>query len=191
MTAVEESLLQSAREKVFQARAQRIRPQRDDKVLASWNGLMLGSVARASAVLAEPAYRGAAEKNLAFLQSKLWDAPTKTLYHRWRDGARDSAQLLEAYAFLLSGVLDLYQVTLQAAHLEFAIALAESMLTKLYDEHEGGFWQSAEGANDLILRISQRISVALVLLLGSLGTYLAITRGRPPFRQDDVRPLPG
>src|SRR5439155_18340105 len=85
MTAAEESLLQSAREKVFQARAQRIRPQRDDKVLASWNGLMLGSVARASAVLAEPAYRGAAEQNLAFLQSKRWDAPTKTLYHRWRD----------------------------------------------------------------------------------------------------------
>ncbi|HYV31137.1 MAG TPA: thioredoxin domain-containing protein [Candidatus Binatia bacterium] len=186
MTAAEESLLQSAREKVFQARAQRIRPQRDDKVLASWNGLMLGSVARASAVLAEPAYRGAAEKNLAFLQSKLWDAPTKTLYHRWRDGARDSAQLLEAYAFLLSGVLDLYQVTLQAAHLEFAIALAESMLTKFYDEHEGGFWQSAAGASDLILRIKEDYdgaepsgnSVAILALL-KLG---AIT-DRKDFRE--------
>ena len=108
------------------------------------------------------------------------------MYHRWRDGARDSAQLLEAYAFLLSGVLDLYQVTLQAAHLEFAIALAESMLTKFYDEHEGGFWQSAAGASDLILRIKEDYdgaepsgnSVAILALL-KLG---AIT-DRKDFRE--------
>ena len=59
----------------------------------------------ASAVLDETRYRDAAEKNLRFLKAKLWDASTGTLHHRWRDGERDTVQLLECYAFLLSGVL--------------------------------------------------------------------------------------
>ena len=137
------------------ARAQRIRPQRDDKVLASWNGLMLGAMARAGAVLGDEAYRAAAEKNLAFLQARLWDTKTKTLWHRWRDGERDSVQLLEGYAFLLAGVIELYETTLEPAHLDFAIALAENMLAKFYDKANGGFWQSPVGAQDLILRVKE------------------------------------
>jgi uncharacterized protein YyaL (SSP411 family) len=76
-----------------------------------------------------------------------------TLYHRWRDGHRDNTQLLESYAFLLDGVIDLYEATLQPGHLEFAIALAESMLARFYDAKEGGFWQSTSEAKDLILRV--------------------------------------
>jgi hypothetical protein len=162
-----------------------VRPHLDDKVLASWNGLMLGALARAYAVLGDEAYRTAAERNLAFLQARLWDASSRTLYHRWRDGERDSVQLLEAYAFLLSGVLDLYQATLEPRHLEFALALAESMLGRFYDPEAGGFWQSASGAGDLILRVKEDYdgaepsgnAVAILALL-QIG---AIT-GRPEFR---------
>ena len=107
---------------------------------------MLGAMARAGAVLGEETYRAAAEKNLAFLQARLWDAKTKTLYHRWRDGERDNVQLLEGYAFLLAGVIELYEATLEAEHLDFAIALAETMLARFYDAENGGFWQSAAGA---------------------------------------------
>ena len=186
LTSAEAALLKSAKEKIFQARVKRVRPHLDDKVLASWNGLMLGSLARASAVLADDAYRAAAEKNLTFLQGKLWDAKTKTLYHRWRDGARDTTQLLEAYAFLLSGVLELYQVTLDAKHLEFAVALAESMLARFYDPKDGGFWQSAAGASDLILRMKEDYdgaepsgnSVAVLALL-----KLAAITERTDFRE--------
>src|SRR5439155_118877 len=107
----EKTLLASAKKKMFDARAQRVRPHLDDKVLASWNGLMLGAMARASAVLGDEKYRAAAEKNLAFVQSKLWEPPQPkaaavpaercgALYHRWRDGQRDNVQLLEGYAFL-------------------------------------------------------------------------------------------
>ena len=106
---------------------------------------MLGAMARAGAVLGEETYRAAAEKNLAFLKAKLWDARTKTLYHRWRDGERDNVQLLEGYAFLLAGVIELYEATLEAEHLDFAIALAEAMLARFYDAENGGFWQSAAG----------------------------------------------
>jgi uncharacterized protein YyaL (SSP411 family) len=167
------------------ARKERIRPHLDDKVLASWNGLMLGAFARAYAVLGDEAFLSSTEKNIAFLKSKLWDANAKTLYHRWRDGERDSVQLLEAYAFLLDGVIHLYEATLAPGHLEFAIALAEAMLAKFYDAENGGFWQSAADAKDLILRVKEAYdgaepsgnSVAILALL-KLG---AIT-GRNEFR---------
>ncbi len=155
LSKADEPLLKSAKDKMFQARSRRVRPHRDDKVLASWNGLMLGALARAYAVLGDETYRAAAEKNIAFLKAKLWDARTKTLYHRWRDGERDSVQLLEAYAFLLGGAIELYQATLDEKHLQFAISLAESILAKFYDREEGGFWQSAAGAADLILRVKE------------------------------------
>ncbi len=205
--ATDDNLLASAKKKMLAVRNQRVRPHLDDKVLASWNGLMLGAFARAYAVLGDEKYRAAAEKNLAFLQAKLWvgkdafhrvpdqsgkdaDAvervPTGTLYHRWRDGERDTVQLLEAYASLLSGVIELYEATLEPKHLDFANSLAEAMLAKFYDAEHGGFWQSAAGAKDLILRVKEDYdgaepsgnSVAMLALL-KLG---AIT-GRKEFSE--------
>ena len=147
------ALLASARAKMIGARSKRVRPHLDDKILASWNGLMLGAFARAYAVLGDETYRTAAEKNLKFIHDKLWDSQSQTLFHRWRDGERDSVQLLDAYAFLLSGVLDLYEAMLEPRHLDFAIALADSMLARFYDAGNGGFWQSAADSTDLILRV--------------------------------------
>src|SRR5262245_42343335 len=80
LTSSETTLLASAKAKLFQARSQRVRPHLDDKILASWNGLMLGSLARAAAILGDDQYLQAAQKNLAFLRSKLWDERTRTLY---------------------------------------------------------------------------------------------------------------
>jgi uncharacterized protein YyaL (SSP411 family) len=95
-------------------------------------------------------------------------------------------QLLEAYAFLLDGVIHLYEATLESKHLDFAIELAESLLAKFYDAENGGFWQSAAGATDLILRIKDDYdgaepsgnSVATLALL-KLGAIM----GRSEFRQ--------
>jgi uncharacterized protein len=148
-----EDLLASAKEKMFKARATRVRPGLDDKILASWNGQMLGAVARTSVVLGDESFRGVAEKNVEFIRTKLWDAKTKTLYHRWRDGQRDNTQLLESYAFMLDGVIDLYEATLKPEHLEFAVALAESVVERFHDKEHGGFWQSTGEAKDLILRV--------------------------------------
>jgi uncharacterized protein len=151
--AEDQPLLASAKNKMCDARAKRIRPHLDDKILASWNGLMLGAFARASVILGDEHHLAAAEKNLAFLRAKLWDAKTKTLFHRWRDGECDRVQLLEAHAFLLSGVIDLYEATLAPGHLDFALELAGTMLAKFFDAEDGGFWQSVAGSRDLILRV--------------------------------------
>jgi hypothetical protein len=164
-------LLADAKRKMLAARAKRIRPHLDDKILASWNGLMLGAFARAAVVLGDEKYRAAAEKNLEFIRGKLWAQgsesrlqaaePAKagtqnmvdTLYHRWRDGEHDKVDLLNGYALYLSGVIELYEATLEPRHLDFAIALADAMIAKFYDAENGGFWQSAGGAADLILRV--------------------------------------
>jgi len=166
LSAPEKGLLGSGKEKMLASRGKRIRPHRDDKILASWNGLMLGAFARAYAVLGDEAYLKAATKNLAFLQAKLWQPPSQpaignrqttitagTLYHRWRDGERDGVQLLEGYGFLLDGVIQLYEATLEPNHLDFAIAIAEAIIAKFYDAENGGFWQSTIEAKDLILRV--------------------------------------
>jgi len=191
-------LLAAAKRKMAAARARRIRPALDDKVLTSWNGLMLGALARAYAVLGEVGWRQAAENNLRFIQGRLWVAasapetrpsaavaPRGTLYHRWRNGVRDEAQLLDDHAFLLDGVLRLYEATLDPDHLAFAVALAETMLARFYDASGGGFWQTPAGTTDLILRLKDDHdgaepagnSVAVLALL-----KLAAITGRPEFR---------
>ena len=184
--AADQPLLASAKLKMLGARAGRIRPQLDDKVLASWNGLMLGAFTRAAVVLDDGRYRAAAEKNLSFLREKLWDGETRTLYHRWRDGQRDDVQLLEGYAFLLDGVIQLYEATVNPKHLDFANELAGAMIARFYDPANGGFWQTAGDAKNLILRVKDDYdgaepsgnSVATLALL-----KLAVITGREDFRQ--------
>jgi len=159
ISATEAPVLAAAKARMLKVRAQRVRPHLDDKVLASWNGLMLGAIARAAIILDEPAWIAAAEKNLAFLRAQLWIAPSPnapgTLHHRWRDGERDNAQLLDDYAFLLDGVLYLYEATLSPEHLDFAIQLADAMLARFQDSEHGGFWQSGSQTKDLILRVKE------------------------------------
>jgi uncharacterized protein YyaL (SSP411 family) len=117
--------------------------------------MMLGAMARAAAALGDESFRAAAEKNLAFLRSQLWEEQSRTLHHRWRQGERDSVQLLSGYANLCAGTLDLYEATLAPRHLDFAIALAEAMLAKFYDPANGGFYDSAAPGQELILRCKE------------------------------------
>ncbi len=155
ITQDEHKLLASAKKKLLEERGKRIRPHLDDKVLVSWNGLMLGAMARASVVLSDDNYLNAAEKNVRFVKSVLWDKSNHTLYHRWRDGERDSVQILDAYANYLDGVLELYQATLNPEYLQFTLEIADGMIARFYDPDQGGFWQSAAGSDDLILRIKE------------------------------------
>jgi len=192
LSPAEASLLTQAKEKLLAARTQRVRPHLDDKILASWNGLMLGAFARAYAVLGETRYLTAAERNLTFIRETLWDPETRTLHHRWRDGERDSVQLLDAYAFLLQGVIQTYEVTLNPDTLQFAIDLAETMIARFYDQDHGGFWQGDRQAKDLILQVKEDYdgaepsgnSVAILALL-----KLAAITDRSEFRDTATKSL--
>jgi uncharacterized protein len=192
LNGTEARLLHSAKAKLLGARAARVRPHRDDKVLVSWNGLMLGAFARAGIILGDERYRTAAEKNAAFIKQHLWDGGSRTLYHRWRDGQRDRVQLLEAYAFLLAGLLELYQTTLEPAHLEWSLSIAEELLARFYDRENGGFWQSPADTHDLVLRVKDDYdgaepsgnSVAILAFL-----QLAKITGRPEFSEAAAKSL--
>jgi uncharacterized protein YyaL (SSP411 family) len=192
LTDAEAKLLAGARSKMFAARSRRVRPHLDDKILTSWNGLMLGAFAQAYAVLGDDTFRQAAERNLEFIQSRLWDGEARALYHRWREGERDTVQLLEGYAFLLSGVIELYEATLNPKCLDFAATLAEAMLAKFHDATDGGFWQSAADAKDLILRVKEDYdgaepsgnSVAILALL-----KLGMITGRTDFADAATKSL--
>jgi uncharacterized protein YyaL (SSP411 family) len=156
LSLAEEKILAAAKAKMLDARCRRVRPHLDDKILTSWNGLMLGALARAGVILDNRAWLAAAEKNVSFLKSRMWEPGSPgTLHHRWREGERDKAQLLDDYAFLLDGVLHLYEATLNPSHLDFAIVMAEAMIARFRDPDKHGFWQSASDAKDLILRVKE------------------------------------
>ncbi len=191
-SAAEAALFRSVKEQLLRVRAARVRPHLDDKILASWNGLMLGALARAAAVFDDADYRQAALANVEFLKARLWDADTRTLYHRWRDGERDSTQLLESYAGLLHGVVALYQLSLDAMHLAFAVELGEQLIARFYDATAGGFWQSVATADDLILRLKDDYDGAEPsgnsMATRALLTLAAIT-GRADFEAPAARTL--
>ena len=152
---IDSGILDRARAKVFAAREKRVRPHLDDKILASWNGLMLGAMARSYGVLGRSEDLESAERCFRFLWEKLWDADSRCLYHRWRDGERDTVQLFQAYAFFLSGIIDLYEVTLDGTYLSSAVAVADAMIEQFFDSKHGGFWQSDTEASHLILRLKE------------------------------------
>ena len=104
--------------------------------------------------LNEDEYLAIAEKNYTAILKELWDPKTKTMYHRWRDGERDSVQLFDAYAFQLDGTLHLYEATLKAKYLEQAVTLANRMIELFYDKENGGFWQGT-GNTGLIMRVKE------------------------------------
>ena len=147
----EQALLATISAKLYDVQKKRVRPHLDDKVLTSWNGLLLGAIARAGIILGEPEWLAAAGKNFAFVTAKLWDPATKTFYHRWRDGERDSAQLLTSYANYLLGSIELYQATLDPTVLAFAIDLADGMIAKFHDTTSAGFFSSTDSP-DLLFR---------------------------------------
>lgn len=192
LSAEETRLLALARDRMLEARGRRVRPHRDDKILTSWNGLMVSALARAYAILGEEAYLVAARRAVAFLRGRLWDPGRKRLHHRWRDGERDEVQLLVDHAFLLNGLIDLHEAALDDDALSFAQELADALMERFYDSERGGFWESGVGGTDLILRMKEDYDGAEPS--GTAVASLALLRlaeiaGRAEWRQAAERTL--
>ncbi|MDP2873560.1 MAG: thioredoxin domain-containing protein [Bacillota bacterium] len=140
-----------ARRRLFAAREGRVRPFRDDKVLADWNGLMIAALAKASAAFDEPAYAVAAARAADFVLSALTDDKGRLL-HRYRDGHAAIAGYLDDYAFFISGLLELHQATFEVRHLASALRLQRDLVDRFLDETAGGFFFTARDAEEVLSR---------------------------------------
>jgi hypothetical protein len=145
----------AARAKLLALRGNRPRPGLDDKVLTSWNGLMLSAMAKGRQVLAEKRYLDAALKAAGFLRSEIYDAKTRRLWHRWRGGDRAVPAISDDYAFLAQGLLDLFEACFDPRWLEWALELSETQ-QKLFGSPEGGLYMTEkDGDSSLLVRVME------------------------------------
>jgi hypothetical protein len=143
-------LLESARAKLLAARERRVRPGRDDKVLASWNALAIRGMARAAAVFGRDDWLASARRALEFIQRTLWQG--ERLLATYKDGRAHLNAYVDDYAFLLDAVLEVLQVDFRGADLAFAGALAEALLGRFEDADGGGFYFTSHDHESLIHR---------------------------------------
>ncbi len=142
--------LAGARRQLFEAREKRIHPGLDDKTLTSWNGLMLAAFAKAARVLGRDDYREIAERNGEFLLQELWTAGSR-LYHTWKDGEAKFNGYLEDYAYLVEGLLELYQTTFDSRWYMAAYELVKAILAH-FSAPKGGFFDTSDDHETLIVR---------------------------------------
>ena len=164
---------EAIRTKLLAARNRRVRPHRDDKVLADWNGLTIAAFARAAQVFGEPRYAQAAERAAAFVLREL-RRPDGRLLHAWRDGAASAAPAhADDYAFFVWGLLELYEATFETRWLETALELNRLLLAHHWDAAAGGLFFTADDGEPLLFRqkeaydgaVPSANSVALLNLL--------------------------
>ena len=143
--------LDDLRERLFKARENRVHPHKDDKILTSWNGLMIAALARAGSVLEETRYTEAAERAVALIFSKLRREDGRLLA-RYRDGEAAFPAYLDDYAFVTWGLLELYEATFAPRYLRDALELTHQALELFWDQENGGFFFYGEDAEQLIIR---------------------------------------
>ena len=142
--------LQSAREKLFREREQRIRPGLDDKILTSWNALMLKGMSIAAMRLEEPDYYHSAERCLEFIHARLWDG--NRLAATCKDGRAHLNAYLDDYAFLIDAIIHLLAYKWSGKWLGFAMQLADTLIEQYYDAEAGGFFFTSHDHETLLQR---------------------------------------
>jgi len=177
---VAQARLASALAKLAGARAQRVRPGRDDKILVAWNGLMIRGLAIAARALERPELAVAATRAVDFLKSQMWR--DGRLFATHKDGRSHLAAYLDDYVFLAEALLELLATRWRSSDLEFAVALADAALAHFADP-AGGFWFTADDAEALIHRSKSFADEALpagngvaARLYGRLGYLLGEPR---------------
>jgi uncharacterized protein YyaL (SSP411 family) len=146
-----EGILQRSREKLFRIREKRFHPLKDDKILTSWNGLMIAALAKGFQALQDPTLSDAACRAADFVLERL-RTPQGRLYRRYREGEAAIAGFLEDYAFLVWGLIELYEATFQVRYLEEALRLNRVMIEFFGDGEKGGFYFSGRDNEALIAR---------------------------------------
>jgi uncharacterized protein YyaL (SSP411 family) len=136
--------------RMFAAREQRVKPGRDDKILAAWNAMMIGAFAEGYRALGERRYLEAATRAADFAMSRLWDG--RRLQRSYKDGAARFNAYLEDYALLAGAMIDTYEATLDTRYLDHARTLAAVILDRFLDRERGGFYFTSDDHEALIVR---------------------------------------
>ncbi|HZZ94118.1 MAG TPA: thioredoxin domain-containing protein [Usitatibacter sp.] len=144
------TLLDSARHKLFEARARRVRPGLDDKVLTSWNALMIAGMARAARVFGRDDWLASARSALDFIRAKLWNGGR--LLATYKDGRAHLDAYLDDHAFLLAALLEMMQADFRGEDIAWAREIADALLARFEDRAEGGFFFTAHDHESLIHR---------------------------------------
>ena len=176
-----EARLDKARDILFQNREERVRPGRDEKILTSWNALMIKGMATAGRIFGRQDYLKAAEQALDFIKNTLW--VNGRLLATYKDGKAHLNAYLDDYAFLLDAILTLLQARWRDGDMAFAIELAEVLLEEFADTAQGGFYFTAHNHETLISRPKSFADDSIpsgngiaALALGRLGPILGETR---------------
>ena len=145
-----EGILEKAKQKLFEVRAKRVRPGRDEKVLVSWNALAIRGMAHAGRVFGREPWIASARRALDFIRSRMWR--DGRLLATSKDGHAHLAAYLDDYAYLMAALIELLQSEFSLRDLEFAKQLAEVLLAQFEDADGGGFFFTARDHEALIHR---------------------------------------
>ena len=175
--------LNESRLKLFELRERRVKPDRDEKILTAWNGLMMASFAEAGVILGRSDYTEAAERNAEFVLTEL--RKDGALLRTWKDGVAKFNAYLEDYSFLIEGLVTLFETTGEFRWIEEAQTLTERMIEEFWDDENGGFYFTGKSHENLIVRSKDYFdnatpsgnSVAALVLL-----RLAILTGKENYR---------
>ncbi|HSY53723.1 MAG TPA: thioredoxin domain-containing protein, partial [Opitutaceae bacterium] len=184
--------LLAALARLREVRSRRPRPHLDDKILTAWNGLMISALARGAQVLGDDALLAAAVRAADFLQRELFDEKSGVLFRAWCGGRGATGGFAEDHAFLVQGLLDLYEASFDVRWLQWAEQLQEKMDGLFFDTARGGYFNSRADDANLVLRLREDYdgaepapsSVAALNLL-----RLAAMLHREEFRERGVRTL--
>lgn len=155
-----EKKVKAAREKLLKARYERKRPSLDDKILTDWNGLMIAAFAKGYQVFGEQRYLKAAEKAADFILMALY-SPGDGLLHRYRDGVAGISGTSDDYAFLIHGLLELYEAGFKMRYLKAAVSLNSELLECFWDPVNGGLYFTANDSEALIFRKKEFMDSAI------------------------------
>ncbi len=148
----EDALLATARKKLLKVRDARPRPHLDDKAIVAWNGLMISALSRGYQGLGDESYLDAAKQAAAFIQNRLLDT-NGHLLRRYRDGEAAIEGFVSDYAFLIAGLLDLYEASFDPAYLAQAVDLQKKQDQLFWDAEHGGYFNTTGNDNTVLLRM--------------------------------------
>ncbi len=143
--------LEKIRLKLFNVRKNRIHPYKDNKILTDWNGLMIVALTKGAQILSEPLYLKAAKKSVNFILSNMRKSDGKLL-HRYREGNAKIDAYIDDYAFLIWGLIELYEATFDVFYLKNALDLNKYLIEHFWDNYLGGFYFTSDDGEKLLIR---------------------------------------